>query len=86
MLLRTPDAGPAMKVLAGLGLETGIEPTHAGTDAMLGAALGPGAPAPERIVAELVAAGIRVRGFDVREPSLEERFVALTGEGFDLAP
>ena len=32
----------------------------------------------------LVAAGVRVRGFSVQEPSLEERFVELTGEGFDV--
>ena len=40
--------------------------------------------APERIVAELVAAGVAVRGFAVQRTSLEERFVALTGEGFDV--
>jgi ABC-2 type transport system ATP-binding protein len=40
---------------------------------------------PEDIVAELVAAGVRVRGFAVERESLEERFVALTGEGFDVA-
>ena len=43
------------------------------------------APAPETIVAALVGAGVRVRGFAVAEASLEERFVALTGEGFDVA-
>jgi ABC-2 type transport system ATP-binding protein len=42
-------------------------------------------PQPEDIVAELVAAGVRVRGFAVERESLEERFVALTGEGFDVA-
>jgi ABC-2 type transport system ATP-binding protein len=42
-------------------------------------------PPPEDIVAELVAAGVRVRGFSVERESLEERFVALTGEGFDVA-
>jgi ABC-2 type transport system ATP-binding protein len=41
--------------------------------------------APEAIVAALVRAEVRVRGFDVTSPSLEERFVALTGEGFDVA-
>lgn len=40
---------------------------------------------PEDIVAELVAAGVRVRGFSVERESLEDRFVALTGEGFDVA-
>lgn len=40
---------------------------------------------PEDIVAQLVAAGVRVRGFAVERESLEDRFVALTGEGFDVA-
>jgi ABC-2 type transport system ATP-binding protein len=41
--------------------------------------------APDRVVAALVAAGVRVEGFAVERQSLEERFVALTGEGFDVA-
>ncbi|MER7970536.1 ABC transporter ATP-binding protein [Streptomyces sp. NPDC005840] len=44
---------------------------------------------PARDLAEvnaaLVAAGVRVRGFGVRRASLEDAFVALTGEGFDVA-
>jgi ABC-2 type transport system ATP-binding protein len=36
-------------------------------------------------VAQLVESGVRVRGFAVERESLEERFVALTGEGFDVA-
>ena len=39
---------------------------------------------PERICAELVAAGVGVRGLNVVTSSLEERFMALTGEGFDI--
>jgi ABC-2 type transport system ATP-binding protein len=39
---------------------------------------------PEVVVAALVAAGVRVRGFASEQASLEERFVALTGEGFDV--
>jgi ABC-2 type transport system ATP-binding protein len=46
---------------------------------------GPVLPLHEDIVAALVAAGVRVRGFAVERESLEERFVALTGEGFDVA-
>ena len=41
-------------------------------------------PAPEDVVAALVAAGVRVRGFAVQQESLEDRFVALTGEGFEV--
>jgi ABC-type uncharacterized transport system ATPase subunit len=39
----------------------------------------------ERIVAALVTAGVGVRGFAVRSPSLEDLFVSLTGEGFDVS-
>ncbi|MBY8878127.1 ABC transporter ATP-binding protein [Actinacidiphila acidipaludis] len=37
------------------------------------------------INAALVAAGVRVRGFGLERASLEDAFVALTGEGFDVA-
>lgn len=45
----------------------------------------PPAVLPEDVVAHLVQAGVRVRGFAVERESLEDRFVALTGEGFDVA-
>ena len=41
--------------------------------------------APEQMVAALVSAGVRVQGFAVDPGSLEDRFVELTGEGFDVA-
>ena len=40
---------------------------------------------PERIVASLVNAGVGVRAFSVQSPSLEDLFVSLTGEGFDVS-
>lgn len=40
---------------------------------------------PEQIAAALVAAGVRLRGFEVASSSLEELFVGLTGEGLDVA-
>ncbi len=40
--------------------------------------------APEAIVTALVTAGVRVRGFELVGESLEQRFVELTGEGFDV--
>ena len=40
---------------------------------------------PEQVCAELVQAGIGVRGFAVASPSLEDLFVGLTGEGFDVS-
>jgi ABC-type multidrug transport system ATPase subunit len=39
---------------------------------------------PEKVVATLVHDGVPVRGFTVVEPDLEELFVSLTGEGFDV--
>lgn len=78
----------------------GVRPggTPAGRDAVLvatrradrqpaapGESTGAGEPvAPEAVVAALVAAGVRVRGFATEQASLEDRFVALTGEGFDV--
>ncbi len=78
----TPDREAAARVLRGLGMT--VEP--ASVDPMLlGALLGDPPPEPDRIVAALVAADVRVRGFSLERQSLEDRFVALTGEGFDVA-
>jgi len=40
---------------------------------------------PDRIVQVLVELGVRVKAFDLAAPTLEDRFVLLTGEGFDVA-
>lgn len=86
----TPDAGTAADVLARLGLSaaTGSGRAAPGGGEVLYAPLpeaaGNGAVAPEAVVAALVAAGVRVRGFATEQVSLEDRFVALTGEGFDV--
>jgi len=55
-----------------------------GAPAELGSSSGGGQLAEEDLVAALVAGGVRVRGFEVQGTSLEDRFVALTGEGFDV--
>ncbi len=68
----------AAEVLAGLGL-TAITGTATGVRAA------PNELEPEQVVAALVAAGVGVRGFTVASPSLEDLFVALTGEGFDVS-
>jgi ABC-2 type transport system ATP-binding protein len=74
--LRTPDEDAAIAALAGLGLAG----ARAGAEVV--------APldgrAVEDVVAALVAAGVRVRGVGTAQASLEDRFVALTGEGFDV--
>jgi len=77
VIVQTADADAAVKVLATLGLSD----AQAGPDEA-SAALGDAEP--ERICAELVHAGIGVRGFSVAAPSLEDLFVGLTGEGFDV--
>jgi ABC-2 type transport system ATP-binding protein len=41
--------------------------------------------APEKVVAALVHADVPVRGFAVQSADLEEMFVQLTGEGFDVS-
>jgi ABC-2 type transport system ATP-binding protein len=63
----------------------GSAPEGAVLFAPLPAAGSDGSVQPEVVVAALVAAGVRVRGFGTEQASLEERFVALTGEGFDIA-
>jgi ABC-2 type transport system ATP-binding protein len=91
VLVRTPDAALALQTLAGLGLApASLLPGTAGDHELVRAALPDTAftntaALPEDIVAALVAGGVRVRGFTVEDTSLEERFVALTGEGFDVA-
>ncbi|HET7397413.1 MAG TPA: ATP-binding cassette domain-containing protein [Intrasporangium sp.] len=45
----------------------------------------PGDVPSERIVSALVHDGVGVRSFVVSSPSLEDLFVALTGEGFDVS-
>lgn len=85
VVVKTPDADRAAGVLARLGLVPGPgHGTGGGQDA--GAVVGTGLDGmePERIVAALVEDGVRVRGFAVETPSLEERYVSLTGEGFDV--
>ena len=90
--LVTPDAGAARQVLAGLGLMPGpgqTEPPAQPDGETVVAVLQTGtrrpSVLPEDVVAHLVQGGVRVRGFAVERESLEDRFVALTGEGFDVA-
>ncbi|GAA3469929.1 ABC transporter ATP-binding protein [Nonomuraea roseola] len=75
--VETPDGADAARVLRGLGL-SGV--AHEGQE--VSADLG--GHATERLNASLVEAGVAVRGLSVVRPSLEEVFVGLTGEGFDV--
>ena len=83
--LITPDAAAAVGVLTRLGLPAPSVQDAADNQAV-NAVLPAGrqVPAAEDLVAALVAAGVRVRGFSLEPDSLEDRFVALTGEGFEV--
>ncbi|MET1021248.1 MAG: ATP-binding cassette domain-containing protein [Arthrobacter sp.] len=74
------SAGSVSAALSGAGPSSAGEVLYA----PLPAEASNGAVKPEAVVAALVAAGVRVRGFATEQVSLEERFVALTGEGFDV--
>jgi ABC-type multidrug transport system ATPase subunit len=76
--LRTAQPETAVTVLTGLGV---ADVTSTGGD-VRGI---PGALEPEAVVAALVGAGVGVRSFTVSTPSLEDLFVSLTGEGFDVS-
>ncbi|MFJ7331796.1 ATP-binding cassette domain-containing protein [Streptomyces sp. NPDC101116] len=78
LAVTTPDAAEAARVLK----EQGVGDVVVTGDRVTG-------EPPDRDLAEvnaaLVTAGVRVRGFTVERASLEDAFVALTGEGFDVA-
>lgn len=75
--VETTDAAGAARVLGDLGL-TDVRTDGAQVTAELGG------HAPEKINAALVEDGVAVRGLAVVRPSLEDVFVGLTGEGFDV--
>jgi ABC-2 type transport system ATP-binding protein len=75
--VETTDPQAAAELLGKLGLaDTRVE--EAEVSAQLGDFL------PERLCAELVHAGVPVRSLATVRPSLEDLFVGLTGEGFDV--
>jgi ABC-2 type transport system ATP-binding protein len=74
--LLTPDSAQAVAALAASGLTA----TVAGTEVLAPLA----GRTVEELVPALVAAGVRIRGVRAAANSLEDRFVALTGEGFDV--
>lgn len=76
--LHTDDLSTAEQVLRGLG----IVPTLV-TGSVL--RFSPDELPPERIVAELVHSHVAVQAFNVTKPTLEDLFVELTGEGFDVS-
>ncbi|WP_246203661.1 ABC transporter ATP-binding protein [Streptomyces tailanensis] len=86
LVVTTPDAADAARVLKEQGIgDVVVEEGAEGAGARVTAE----SPPPDRDLAELnaalVTAGVRVRGFGLEQASLEDAFVALTGEGFDVA-
>ncbi|GAA0626018.1 ABC transporter ATP-binding protein [Kribbella sandramycini] len=78
LVVRTPDLGIAAETLKSLGV-TDLKTTDETVE-------GDAVELPiEKFAAALVAADVRIHGFGLERPSLEETFVALTGEGFDVA-
>jgi ABC-2 type transport system ATP-binding protein len=77
VVVRTPDAGAAIAALAALGLSAVAEGDGIAAELPEDAAI-------EDVTRTLVEAGVRVRGLAVEGETLEDRFVALTGEGFDV--
>jgi ABC-2 type transport system ATP-binding protein len=77
--LRTPDLDKAIATLNSLDIEARSE------GGAIKANVIHNFIAPENIVDALVKAGVKIQGFTLEAPKLEERFVSLTGEGFDVA-
>ncbi len=77
--LKTPDIELAIDVLETLSInarnEGGVVRAEIAYDYI----------APQIIVETLVQADVQIAGFTLEAPQLEERFVSLTGEGFDVA-
>jgi ABC-2 type transport system ATP-binding protein len=77
ILVRTGEAALAARVLDRLGL-AGVTVAGREVTAQLGG------QTPEAVCAELVQAGVPVAGLETPRASLEDLFVELTGEGFDV--
>jgi len=85
--VETPDLAEAMATLRatpGIGLvqQADDEATQANSTVLHAELLG---AAPDDVNGALVRAGVRVRALHTVQPTLEDLFVALTGEGFDVA-
>jgi ABC-2 type transport system ATP-binding protein len=79
--------GRAAGTLRRLGLaEVSLDRTQAGANGAAEAASALlGTAQPEAVVAALVADGVPIRQFTVDRPALEDVFVSLTGEGFNVS-
>lgn len=78
----TPDVPQTHAVLRRLGTTPDDDGASSGAHSVT-APLPAGLP-PDQVVRALVEADVRVNGFSVDQAGLEDLFVALTGEGFDV--
>lgn len=77
LVVATPDPELAIGVLRGLEVtDLSVDDDRVSCE--------PGPVTPEQACHDLVHAGVRVRQLVTERPSLEDAFVALTGEGFDV--
>jgi ABC-2 type transport system ATP-binding protein len=76
--VQTAEPAAAERTLSRLGLADAGRDSD-GASALIGTA------DPAAVVAALVHDGVPVRAFGVRAPDLEDVFVGLTGEGFDVS-
>jgi ABC-2 type transport system ATP-binding protein len=74
----TPATAAAITTLRDLGLTDAEVSMHDEVRASLGSL------SPEDVTVALVKADVPVRGLVVTRPALEDLFVQLTGEGFDV--
>ena len=75
--VETPKVAAALAVLEHMGMkvaDVSVDSVAVRLDGL----------APEHVNASLVLADVPVRGFSVERPALEDLFVHLTGEGFDV--
>ena len=78
VVVQTSEPALAVSTLVQCGLSD--------VDAAAGEVVAPlGGAVPEELCAALVKAGVPVRGFMLRQAGLEDVFVSLTGEGFDVS-
>lgn len=77
--LVTPQTELAVSGLKSLGINATAEAER------ITATVAAGQIEPEQIVSVLVELGVGIKSFSLAAPTLEERFVLLTGEGFDVA-
>jgi ABC-type multidrug transport system ATPase subunit len=77
--ITTPDGAAAQRILDGLGLPVLSEDADHGVLTVKSGDL-----PVEDVARALVDGGVRLRGFSLDRPALEDLFVSITGEGFDV--